>query len=255
MTVLKKVWFHLHPQNPQTTVKILKKFFKKITYINVNLEDKKCIISSTEVPDLNSWVIEKLLSSKVFMGRYHLDHPTPKVSKIAERVLTPATRFGYMNSVNYPEDKDMGQFFVTRTDALLNKMPMWLANKLAAITSGWGPEPTGKFKTLTRNEYVEDLVKHHKKTKEEAQAIIDKEFPQFLVDTEEVTPTPEEIHKAINDKAHELIKTLKFYSPKERKQYLDRIENFDKYINFGTLCQVKGREWILDNVGEVQDWT
>jgi hypothetical protein len=258
--MLEKVWLHLTTARNGTlpankTANILKKIFRKISYIHISIEGNKCIISSTEVPDLNSWVIDKLLNSKKFMGVYHPDHPNFKVSKTAERILTPATRFGYFNCVNL-NDKDMGQFFIERTNHLLNKMPLYLANKLAEQTARVKIMPEeNKYKDLTRTEYIEDLVHNHNTSRKDAETLIDYEFPELLVKNKETPLTPNQIQKIINDKAEELIKTLRFYSPKERKKYLDKIENFDKYIIFGTLFKTKGRDWIVNTIGEVQDWT
>jgi hypothetical protein len=59
----------------------------------------------------------------------------------------------------------------------------------------------------------------------------------------------------INEKTRQLIETLKFYSPKNRRKYLDNSDNFDKFILFTALFQQKGKQWIIENIGEIESWT
>lgn len=264
----KQVWFHLHSHSPEITVKIMTKILEKYKFLKVFLHDNRCIISSVDVPDsLNSWIIEKILNSKRFMGRYHpahnlYTHPTTqKRIRIAQgRMQACMSRFGFWDSIDYPEEKVFGEFLVRKTQYLLMKKPLWQAIKLSLQeTSHILATLEGKWAISFKIDLYKDMVKYHEHSKEEALTIIHREFPylenfpiRMPVEDNEIS---KEVIQTIQKKTHDLIQTLKFYSPKQRKSYLEKSENFDKYLIFVALFHRNGKEWIVENIGEIESWT
>lgn len=260
--MLKQVWFHIHGKTPEKMVNIMTKVLSNFKFINVNLIDNKCIIETESVPDsLNSWLIDKLLSSKKFMGQYHSSiiskKKSIKIGYLQMKIQTCISRFGFWDSVDYPEDKVFGNFLIIKTQHMLDNLPLWQAVKLASATSGHVvKEPEKIYAYSVKTDYIDNLIRYHDTPTNEAEAIINKEFP-YLADIKE--PQNVQISKesieAINRKTIELIEILKFYSPKSRKNYLEQSNNFDKFLIFASLFNEKGRDWVVDNIGEVESWT
>jgi hypothetical protein len=84
--------------------------------------------------------------------------------------------------------------------------------------------------------------------------VIDRRFPEWKdIKIEKKKIILRDERKRARDeyrKALELAKKLAFMSPKKRKIYLES-DNFFEYILFMMLCKVKGKEWILENIGPV----
>jgi hypothetical protein len=40
-------------------------------------------------------------------------------------------------------------------------------------------------------------------------------------------------------------------SPKMRKCYLQKSENIIDFLRFRTICEIKGNNWVLENIGKV----
>jgi len=257
--MLKKVWFYIHGRTPEFTVKVMTKVLAKHKFIQVNLEENKCIISSNEVPDLNDWIINNLIESKRFLGKFHKDHPLHnqrKYNATLQRIQATLCRFGFWDCASYPEDAVFNDFLIKKTNYLIKKFPLWKAVKLAAQESGHElpDDPTTRY--MKKIDYVNDLTRYHKVSAEQALLIIEKEFPEIAKaeKPKETAMTRAQMEK-IRKKTEELIQTLRFYSPRGRKEYLDRGENFDKFIIFTSLFAKKGREWVIENIGEVESWT
>jgi len=257
--MLKKVWFHIHGRTPEFTVKVMTKILAKHKFIQVNLEENKCIISSNEVPDLNDWVIQNLIKSKRFLGKFHRDHPLHnqrKYEAVLQRIQATLCRFGFWECTNYPEDAVFNDFLIRKTDYLIKRFPLWQSIKLAAQESGHELPDDPDTRYIKKEDYINDLTRYHKMTVEQATRIIEIEFPEIAKaqKPKETDLTREQMEK-IKNKIEQLIQTLRFYSPKGRKEYLDRGENFDKFIIFSALFAKQGRDWIIENIGEVESWT
>jgi hypothetical protein len=262
--MLKEVWFHIHGKSPEQTVKIMTKVLKKFKFIQVKIGIDKCIIQTNEVPDsFNCWLINILLSSKLFLGKFHEKHPlfTKKMSRrinnIQSKIQTCISRFGFWDSIDYPEDKVFGDFLIRKTQYLLNKKPLWKAVKMASQESKYQIiKPDDVFAHTTKMELIQNLTLHHNTTTKEATEIINKEFPELAnAQKPEKTKISQKEIENINEKTRQLIETLKFYSPKNRRKYLDNSDNFDKFILFTALFQQKGKQWIIENIGEIESWT
>lgn len=260
--MLKQIWFHIHGKTPEKTVIIMTKVLSKIKFIKVNLINNKCIIQTESVPDsFNSWLIDKIISSKKFMGKFHSSIASEKLSRKISftqiKIQTCMSRFGFWDSVDYPEDELFGSFLIKKTQYLLAKFPLWKSVKLASEESGFiikKPEKTYAYDVKT--DYINNLIKYHKTPEDEAEAIINREFPHLAdVGKPENTQVSKEVMELINRKTIELIETLKFYSPKSRKKYLEETNNFDKFLIFAALFHKKGRDWVVENIGEVESWT
>ena len=84
-------------------------------------------------------------------------------------------------------------------------------------------------------ELIQNLTLHHNTTRKEATEIINKEFPELAnAQKPEKTKISQKEIENINEKTRQLIETLKFYSPKNRRKYLDNSDNFDKFILTGS---------------------
>ena len=117
-------------------------------------------------------------------------------------------------------------------------------------------KPDDVFAHTTKMELIQNLTLHHNTTRKEATEIIDKEFPELAnAQKPEKTKISQKEIENINEKTRQLIETLKFYSPKNRRKYLDNSDNFDKFILFTALFQQKGKQWIIENIGEIESWT
>ena len=207
--MLKQVWFHIHGKSPEKTVNIMTKVLKKLKYIKVNLIDNKCIIQTEYVPDsFNSWLIDKIINSKKFMGKFHNLKLTPelanKISKAQIKIQTCISRFGFWDSVDYPEDQVFGDFLIRKTQCLLNNIPLWKAVKIASKQSKHEiSKPEGEFAYSLKMDYIENLVKYHKLTKSEAENIINREFPYLTnVEKPEKTKVTKEVMETINRKTN-----------------------------------------------------
>jgi DNA-directed RNA polymerase beta subunit len=262
--MLKQVWFHIHGKSPEQTTKIMTIVLKKFKFIKVKYSIDKCIIESNDVPDsLNCWIIDILLKSKVFLGKFHEKHPlftskmAKKIDRVQLRIQTCISRFGFWDSIDYPEDKEFGDFLIRKTQYLLKKTPLWKAIKMASQESTYEIiKQDDVFAHNNKMELINNLTQHHNTTIKQATEIINREFPQLAdVQKPERTKISQKEIETINEKTRQLIETLKFYSPKNRRKYLDDKDNFDKFVIFAALFQRKGKQWIIENIGEVENWT
>ena len=109
------------------------------------------------------------------------------------------------------------------------------------------------MKVYRRNDYIRDLVDFHGKTKEEATALIDCEFPGWkdIVLEEkkfiDVDHSNELEAKIVDD----LIGRLRFMGPKSRSRYLNSSDNILDFVRVMTLYHTFGSEWLLENVGRI----
>ena len=263
---MKKAIFHIHGKSAKTTTRIMTRVLQKYKFIKVNLEENKCVISSDQVPDsLNSWIIQRLLKSKIFLGKYHSSHPLfnddVKTQK-QDKYKAAISRFGYWECSDI-EEMTMFLYHKRRVELMLTNMPDWQATKQAKLETNYNHEPHDSFKGVTRSNFIEDLVKYHNHTEEEATRVVDREYPHYNIpipkfDDIEKSKTPEERqerNRLWSEKLQKTIDILKFYTPKERAKYIKDDSRFLEFLMLIALLRDKGRDWFVENVGEIHGIT
>ena len=252
----------IHGKTSQKTAQILSKVLRKYKFVKVDCIEGMCIVSSDQIPDsLNTWLIDILLNSKMFLGKYHHKHPLynrKRSHRLQEKFVTAISRFGFWESTDYPEDNVFFEYLVSKTRCLLNGMPLWKAVKIARDESGCQITlPDSPYAYDFKLSLIQNLVDYFAKSQEEALEIINLEFPEYknAARLEMDNSNKMEIQKIMYNKIQELIGILKFYTPKERRKYIEQGDRMDKFLVFIFIMQSKGRQWVVDNIGEVEGWT
>ena len=212
----------------------------------------------------NTWLIELLLESKRFLGKFHKDHPlyslTARTRKMQETKEIVVSRFGWWDSCDYPEDLAHFNFHCERMFNVLQGMPKYLADYRAKKTLNYEHEPHDDSKGWRRKNYIHDLVNHFGVSEAEATRKVDKYFAHYNIE-----PTPEKpidpAQKEANNKKmaehyNKLIEILRFYtSPKARANYLKRSCTFLDHLYLTFLVKKYGRTWFVENIGEIEGVT
>ena len=256
---MNKAYFHIHGKDAEKTAYLMRKILRKKTFIQVSVENGECIISSREISgSISNWLCDYLLSSKRFMGKFHEEHIAHnKYQKnyYFERYNQVPSRFGFFEC-NDIEDYDFYQYCKIRTGQLLMGVPEYLAEKTAFDESGYVDQVVDTFKVIRRKSFIRDLVIYHNKSITEATKLVDVYWSHYNIITKE--PTEEEILKMrekVKDESQKLIEILKFYSPKQRRRYLDEPENFTQFFLVMNMILKKGHEWFIENCGEIEGIT
>jgi hypothetical protein len=207
--------------------------------------------------DPSSWVIEKLVENKKFLGHFHSGSKRYNAERheyLTEKHHAAVCRFGFFDLYDVPDDLQFANFILGKLQNTLSGQPAYLAEENASISSGHKLNFSNEIKVERRKMYIYNLVKFHNYSKELATLVIDRRFPEWKdIKIEKKKIILRDERKRARDeyrKALELAKKLAFMSPKKRKIYLES-DNFFEYILFMMLCKVKGKEWILENIGPV----
>ena len=231
-----KLWFWISKKTPEQIVKISKFVFRGKPFIKPVVEDDKCILYCYDIPgDASEYVINELVGSKKFIGKFDSDHPLYDEEKVIRmsRYQEAICRFGFWMIFSYPENVSYGNWSIARMNNLKARMPLHIAEREAAKSSGYTSYiPTQPYgKNIRRNSYIENLIDEHGFSEKEATNTIDAEYPQ-LKDIAAIVPPSEEVKeqglKKFNQKINDLISTLKFMSPRERQNYLNDPQNVEK---------------------------
>jgi hypothetical protein len=256
---MKKVWFWISGMSAEKTAKIAFWLFKKYKFIKINIEEEKCMLFCHDMGTYpNSWIAEKLLENKKFLGRFDTNHNlynSKLLEKTCNRYFLAVCRFGYFDLFNYPEDKEIASFTLRRFYNQKSGMPFYLADLDAFNFINKEPDFNDNIKCYRRTEYIHDLVRFFGKTKSEATKIIDDKFPTWknikIIKPKINSISIKKKNKLEIKKTNDLVHKLQFMSPKMRKCYLQKSENIIDFLRFRTICEIKGNNWVLENIGKV----
>lgn len=256
---MKKVWFWISGMSAEKTAKIAFWLFKKYKFIKINIEEEKCMLYCYDMGKYpNGWIVEKLVKNKKFLGRFDTNHNlynSKLLEKTSNRYHLAVCRFGYFDLFNYPEDNEVANFTLRKFYNQKSGMPFYLAELDAFKFVNKEPDWNDNIKYYRRIEYIHDLVCFFGKTKSEATKIIDDEFPKWknikLEKPKINSISIKKKNKLETKKANDLVHKLQFMSPKMRKSYLQKSENFIDFLRFTAMCEIKGFDWILENIGIV----
>lgn len=260
----KKVVFHIHGKTAERTAYIMAKVLKRHKYINVAVEDGECVLTTSHVDgSFNSWLIEYLTESKRFLGRFHRDHPlynNEKIEASIERHEGVACRFGWWESGDMPEEKSMFDYHRQRVAFSLSGFPKYLCVLRAMKVTGYNAEPHDDNKGWQRKNYIYDLVKNYGFDEAEATKRVDKYFAHYNIEPAPKKPISREEKKRnarkTQERCEKMIGVLRMYSsPKQRAEYINRSGNIVDWLYLRFLLQKYGREWFVENVGEITGLT
>ena len=256
---MNKAFFYIHGKDAEKTAYLMRKVLQKKTFIKVSVENGECIISSREISgSISTWLCDYLINSKKFMGKFHekhIAHNKYQKNHYLGRYKQVPSRFGFFEC-NDIDEYDFHQYCKIRTQQLLMGVPEYLAEKRAFDESGYVDQVVDTFKVIRRKSFIKDLVVHHNKNVKEATKLVDVYFSHYNIVPKE--PTEEEIrarHERIQNKSQELIEILKFYSPKQRRRYLEDPNNFTQFFLAMNLILTKGHAWFIENCGEIEGIT
>lgn len=271
---VKKAWLFIHRLDAEKICSIAKRIFAKYAYIKPKVEDGKCIILCHDMPDSpTSWLIDKLLDSKRFMGKYHISNKDREKLLSEDRFWMSICRFGYWDVFDYGRDKDEDGnpvdqpiekytlYMLERFRLLRKGHPLHKAMKMASEKTGHSLDNFTDSQMINQKHFcVGNLVDYFGKSDEEATEIVLQEFPAWAKAQPPVSvpKTPEEQHRLNQNllmKIEQLVKKLAFYSPKMRAKYLNDNDHFTDFILFTTLVMPKGIEWVRQNIGEITGFT
>ena len=256
---VKKVWFYIHRFDAAKTAHVARIILRKYPFIKPTVEGDKCILLCSDMgKDPSSWVIEKLVENKRFLGHFHSESKRYNAERheyLTEMHHAAVCRFGFFDLYDVPDDLEFANFIVGKLQNTLSGQPAYLAEENASISSGHKLNFSNEIKVERRKMYIYNLVRFHNYSKELATLTIDRKFPEWKdIKIEKKKISPREERKRARDeykKALELAKKLAFMSAKDRKNHLSQNNNLFEFLLFVKLCKVKGREWILENVGPV----
>jgi len=261
----KKVIFYIHGKTAEKTAYLMSKVLKKYKFIKVAVENGECVFTTDQVDgSFNSWLIEMLLESKTFLGKYHENHPlhylTKRIQKLQERYESVVCRFGWWDSMEYPNDLEVFEYHRQRMIFMLKGMPKYLANYHAANIVGNVHEPHDDCKGFTRESYISDLVENYGDSEEQATKKVDKYFAHYNIAPslpKPIDPVVEEENKIkMMEHFRKLVDVLSYYtSAKARKDYLNRSGTIVDFLYLGSLIQRHGRTWFIENIGEIEGLT
>lgn len=254
----KKVWFYIHNFPLAKTLRVAKHFLKKYKFIKCVIEDDKCILICHDMGKYpSSWIINKCISMKSFIGKYHRKHPlynSKRNAKTVDRYQAAACRFGYFDIYDWPNDKQHANFILTKLKKQLEGKPFYQAEHEAAAECNHKLNQESSHKYIKRYEYIKDLVNFFGHTEESATQLIDKELPSYKDAQPKPPMTKAQRDKKISSekvKIDELIGKLLLMSPKHRKKYLNDDENMGDFIRFIFIVKTRGVEWVKNNIGSI----
>lgn len=251
---MKKVFFWMSRLKVEKVAKIMQRVLQNCPFIKVVVEDGACVFHCVDMgSDPASWIIERLVNSKLFMGHFHSDKVSMDLlNRTSNRYYMATCRFGYFDLCNY-EDMSFCKYLIKKFELQKGGLPYYAAEMLASECEGYPLNFKDEVKVYRRNDYIRDLVDFHGKTKEEATALIDCEFPGWkdIVLEEkkfiDVDHSNELEAKIVDD----LIGRLSFMGPKSRSRYLNSSDNILDFVRVMTLYHTFGSEWLLENVGRI----
>lgn len=271
---VKKGWLFIHRLDAERICSIAKKIFERYAYIKPIVEDGKCIIVCHDMPNSpTSWLIDRLLDSKRFMGKYHISNEERENLSSEDRFCMAICRFGYWDVFDYGRDKDDNGnpvdqpvekytlYMLERFRLLRKGRPLYKAMKMASKKTGYSLDNFTDSQMINQKDFcVSNLVDYFGKSKEEATELVLNEFPAWAKAQPPilVPKTPEEqnrMNQNLMMKIEQLVKKLAFYSPKMRAKYLNDNDRFCDFLIFTTLVRSKGIEWIRENIGEIPGFT
>jgi len=261
---MKKVRFHIFNKSAETTANIMRKVLKKYKYVKVLHIDDKCLIVSDQINgSMNTWLVERLVCMKRFLGKYHRNHPAydeAKCEKISEKYQTCISRFGFWTSADDPEEMEAYDYDVCKTSLRLKGVPFYKATVLARKITGFEDLIADNIKPCIRGRYIHELVNYYGLSEQEATRKVDRYYksydiplpPKEKIDPEKVKANAEKANKKLMD----MIATLKFLGcPKSRAKWLRRNDDFIGLLFLTHLLGKHGREWFVENVGEIEGIT
>jgi hypothetical protein len=257
-----KVLFWIHRLSGEQTARIMRTFLKKKPYIKVVVQENNCYLLCHDTgSDPATYIFEYLLDNKRFMGKYHHSvQQCPKFEARKDRLQIPVCRFGYFDICSSDDIKEFN-FWRYRFNNLKAGMLLHEAETDAHNRSGFISEMTDENKRFRYDSYVRDLRKYRKLTKVQAQEIIDPLFPGWKDlpkrSHKELKPMTKEQKAKASEKEiqiiNDLIGKLQFMSAKSRKRYLR--ENFLDELRVRFMIGRRGKEWVIDNIGEIPGLT
>ena len=246
-----KVWFFIHGKSAEKTAQLVSVVLKKYPFIKVVVEDSKCILVCHDMgKEPSTWIVQKLLESKKWLGKFHPKHPCHNVERVnylIQKYNSGICRFGFFDCYEYPSDLKLANYFVDLHNNIRKKLPLYLAEKNALISSGHIFEYSNNTKITKREHYIDNLIKFSGMSRKDAINLIDQEFPDWK--NLQPDPPPKMIKLPSKKMALELAKKLAFLSPKRRAKQLK--ENIMDILLFRLLLENKGAAWILENIGPI----
>ena len=261
---MKKVRFHIFNKSAEQTANIMRKVLKKYKYIKVLHIDNKCLIESDQIDgSLNTWLVERLVCMKRFLGKWHRDHSLfnqDLSDKISEKYKTCISRFGFWTSADDPEEMEIYEYDVYKTSLRLKGVPSYKAAALARRVTGFEDKIPDINKPWLRNRYIQELVDYYGLDREQATKKVDRYYKSYdipLPPKEEIDPEVVKVnHEKANKRFNDMIETLRFLSTaKERARWLKRNDDFIGGFLLASLLAKNGREWFVENVGEIEGIT
>lgn len=256
---MKKVIFTIIGKSAEQTAYLMRKVLKKYKYINVIVEDKNCFIVSDQVSGtLNTWLVNHLLESKRFMGRFHRDHPLfdiERMEELTDRYYSVLCRFGFWDSEDYPNELAFFNFRVNRTKLKLQGLPLYKACYLAEKRSGYVPQLGDAAKPMTRSHFIRELMDRYNNDEAIATKKVDRYFSNYNIKVEPAQSTPE-CKRKMAERFNNMVSTLKFLgSAKSRANWIKRNANIVDEIMLYSFIEKQGRDWFIDNIGEIEGIT
>ena len=256
---MKKVWFCIYNFPAAKTLKLANKLFGKYKFIKPTIEDDKCILVCHDMgKEPTSWILDRLIANKKFMGKFDTSSPMyshARMRSTVNRYYIAACRFGYFDAYDWPDTDNFAKFLSLKLQKQLSGIPFYAAEREAALEANHDFNLDEQGKKYRRLSYIKDLVRYFNHTREEATLIIDREFPEWKsIKIEKKVLSVEEKKQRVVDEAKrmsELVSKLSFMSPKQRKKYLDSMDNLLDYLRFMQICNSKGISWVLENIGPV----
>ena len=271
---MKRVAFHIFGRSAERTAYLMRKVLRRYPYLRVGVEGARCVISSDQVSgSLNTWLIERLLRSRLFLGRYHDGHvlyDAERKEAVEERYRTCLCRFGLWDSVDAePEELRGFDYSVRRTELRLKGLPDYSASARAMRELSYDPYPPDRIDDsvraamhLIRRGYIEELVERYGVDPETAVRRVDRRFKRYDVPMPEIrrAPVDPEVARrnseAQNKRLTDMMDTLKFLGcPRRRRLWLMRNDDHigDLFLRF--VLHKRGREWFVERVGEIEGIT
>ena len=268
---MKTVAFHIFGKSAERTAYLMRKVLRRYPFLRFGVEGGRCVISSDQVNgSLNGWLIDRLLKSRRFLGRYHRSHPlydADRTEAAQDRYHTCLCRFGYWDSVDAtPEDMRHFEWSVRKMTLRLRGLPDYRAALRATRETGHDPHPPGgdgaeeEAKHWVRRGYIAELVKRYGYDPAEAQRRVDRHFKRYDVPLRPREPVDPEVRRANaerqGERMNEMMSILKFLGcPKERRRWLRRNDDFlgDLFLRF--VLAKHGREWFVEKIGEIEGIT
>ena len=261
---MKKVRFHIFNKSAEQTANIMRKVLKKYKYIKVLHENDKCLIETDQIDgSFNTWLVERLVCMKRFLGKWHRSHAAynqDRCDEIAEKYQTCISRFGFWTSADDPEEMEIYEYDVYKTSLRLKGVPSYKAAALARRVTGFEDKIPDINKPWLRNRYIQELVDYYGLDREQATKKVDRYYKSYdipLPPKEEIDPEVVKVnHEKANKRFNDMIETMRILStPKERAKWLNRNEDFLGKLMLNFLLVKHGREWFVENIGEVEGIT